>query len=149
MGDPPAAPKPCCVCDEPGCKHCTKCKSRHYCSKKCQLVDWNKGGHKAQCRQMATEFSDRLLDKLMPLKIKEVPAIFEDVLLLLLQDDLHGMLQQVPSTTRDARSAERQPARRMPSFCAGCRSTWTRGTPTRRCISATCTKLVAWASKRA
>ncbi|KAJ1463567.1 hypothetical protein M885DRAFT_504136 [Pelagophyceae sp. CCMP2097] len=49
MGDPPAAAarKPCYVCAEPGGQHCTKCKSRHYCSK-------------AAC-QMAAEFQDRLL----------------------------------------------------------------------------------------
>jgi hypothetical protein len=81
MAEPPvAAPKPCCVCDEPGGKHCTKCKSRHYCSKACQLVDWKRGHNKA-CEQLTTELSDRLLDTLMPekLKIKEAPAIVEDV----------------------------------------------------------------------
>ncbi|KAJ1461210.1 hypothetical protein M885DRAFT_432764 [Pelagophyceae sp. CCMP2097] len=63
MDAPPAAaaPKPCCVCDAPNGKHCTKCKSRHYCGKKCQLVDWNKGGHKVQCKQLAAAFQDRLL----------------------------------------------------------------------------------------
>ncbi|KAJ1454337.1 hypothetical protein M885DRAFT_566316 [Pelagophyceae sp. CCMP2097] len=74
MVDAPAAagPKLCCVCDEPGGKHCTKCKSRHYCSKKCQL---------AQCKQLAGEFSDRLPDELMPQKKpKEEPPIVEDVL---------------------------------------------------------------------
>ncbi|KAJ1457354.1 hypothetical protein M885DRAFT_615476 [Pelagophyceae sp. CCMP2097] len=77
-----AARKPCCVCDEPGGKHCNNCKSRHYCSKACQLVDWNEGGHKAQCKKLATEFSNRLLDELMPAKkVKEEPAIVEDVLL--------------------------------------------------------------------
>ncbi|KAJ1461205.1 hypothetical protein M885DRAFT_611934 [Pelagophyceae sp. CCMP2097] len=84
MADAPAAAgrKPCCVCDEPGGKHCTKCKSRHYCSKACQLIDWNEGGHKAQCKQMAAGFQDRLLDELMPAKkVKEAPAIVEDVLL--------------------------------------------------------------------
>jgi len=72
---------PCCVCDAPGVKHCTKCKSRHYCSKACQLVDWKEGGHKEQCKQLAAKFQDRLLDELMPakLKIKEAPAIVEDV----------------------------------------------------------------------
>jgi len=83
MDEPPtkAAPKPCCVCDEPGGKHCTKCKSRHYCSKACQLVDWYERGHKAACKQLAAEFQDRLLDSLMPdkLKIKEAPAVVEDV----------------------------------------------------------------------
>ncbi len=76
-------PKPCCVCDAQNGKHCAKCKSRHYCSKKCQLVDWRERGHKAQCRQMAADFQDRLLDELMPakLKIKEEPAIVGDVLL--------------------------------------------------------------------
>eukprot|EP00628_Pelagophyceae_sp_CCMP2097_P016674 CAMPEP_0206831738 /NCGR_PEP_ID=MMETSP0975-20121206/17540_1 /ASSEMBLY_ACC=CAM_ASM_000399 /TAXON_ID=483370 /ORGANISM="non described non described, Strain CCMP2097" /LENGTH=377 /DNA_ID=CAMNT_0054374125 /DNA_START=75 /DNA_END=1204 /DNA_ORIENTATION=+ len=83
MDDPPAAAakKPCCVYDEPGGKHCTKCKSRHYCSKKCQLVNWKEGGRKAQCKQLAAEFQDRMLDVFMPekLKINEEPAIVDDV----------------------------------------------------------------------
>jgi hypothetical protein len=75
-----AAPKPCCVCAAPNGKHCAKCKSRHYCSKACQLVDWKEGGHKEQCRQLAAEFQDRLLDELMPKKkVKEEPAIVEDI----------------------------------------------------------------------
>jgi hypothetical protein len=82
MGDAPAAaaPPPCCVCGAPNGKKCTKCKSRHYCSKACQLVDW-KRGHSKACRQLAADFQDRLLDTLMPakLKIKEEPAIVEDV----------------------------------------------------------------------
>ncbi|KAJ1463550.1 hypothetical protein M885DRAFT_609817 [Pelagophyceae sp. CCMP2097] len=70
MDDAPEATskKPCCVCDGPGGQHCTKCKSRHYCGKKCQLVDWNEGGHKTLCRQMTAEFQDRLLDELTPEK---------------------------------------------------------------------------------
>ncbi|KAJ1461414.1 hypothetical protein M885DRAFT_269388 [Pelagophyceae sp. CCMP2097] len=50
MDAPPAAAvlKPCCVCAEPGGKHCTKCKSRHYCGKACQLV---RARAKAQCKQ--------------------------------------------------------------------------------------------------
>jgi TPR repeat protein len=83
MGDAPAAagPKPCCVCDASGGKHCTKCKSRHYCSRACQLVDWNERGHKAQCKRLAAQFQDRLLDEIMPakLKIKEAPPIVDDV----------------------------------------------------------------------
>jgi len=76
----PTARKPCCVCDAPGGQHCTKCKSRHYCSKACQLVDWKEGGHKEQCKQLAAKFQDRLLDELMPAKkVKEEPAIVEDV----------------------------------------------------------------------
>ncbi len=79
--DPPAAAarKPCCVCNEQGGWHCTKCKSRHYCGKACQLVDWYERGHKAQCRQLAAEFQDRLLDELMPLKINEEPVTVEDI----------------------------------------------------------------------
>jgi hypothetical protein len=78
---PAAAPKPCCVCAAPGGKHCTKCKSRHYCSKACQLVDWHERGHKAQCRQLAAEFQGRLLDALVPEeKPKEAPAVVADVL---------------------------------------------------------------------
>ncbi|KAJ1450542.1 hypothetical protein M885DRAFT_621604 [Pelagophyceae sp. CCMP2097] len=80
MKDPAAAaPKPCCVCDAHGGKHCTKCKSRHYCSKKCQLVDWNEGGHKEQCRQLTAKFQDRPLDELMPAKVKEETPIVDDV----------------------------------------------------------------------
>jgi len=84
MEGPPAARKPCCVCDGPGGQHCTKCKSRHYCSKACQLFDWRERGHKEKCKQMAPEFQDRLLDELMPakMKIKEEPAIVDDVLLV-------------------------------------------------------------------
>jgi hypothetical protein len=76
-----AARKPCCVCDAPGGQHCTKCKSRHYCGKKCQLVDWYERGHKAQCKQLAADYQDRMLDALMPekLEINEEPAIVEDV----------------------------------------------------------------------
>jgi len=77
---PAAAPKPCCICAEPGGKYCTKCKSRNYCGKKCQLADWNEGGHKAQCKQIASGFQDRLLDELMPAKkVKEEPAIVEEI----------------------------------------------------------------------
>ncbi|KAJ1456087.1 hypothetical protein M885DRAFT_616617 [Pelagophyceae sp. CCMP2097] len=60
MDAPPAAPKPCCVCAAPGGKHCTLCKSRHYCSKACQVIDWKERGHKEQCKQMAADFQDRL-----------------------------------------------------------------------------------------
>ncbi|KAJ1451964.1 hypothetical protein M885DRAFT_569334 [Pelagophyceae sp. CCMP2097] len=40
MDDPPAASsrEPCCVCDAPDGKHCTKCKSHHYCGKACQIL---------------------------------------------------------------------------------------------------------------
>jgi hypothetical protein len=83
MAAPPAAaqPKPCCVCGDEGGKHCTLCKSRHYCGKKCQVVDWKERGHKEACKRMAKEFSDRLLDELMPakLKIKEEPPIVDNV----------------------------------------------------------------------
>ncbi|KAJ1445334.1 hypothetical protein M885DRAFT_402844, partial [Pelagophyceae sp. CCMP2097] len=77
---PPATRKPCCVCAAPDGKHCIKCKSRHYCSKACQVVDWKRGHNKA-CKQLAAEFQDHLLDTLMPekLKIKEEPPIVEDV----------------------------------------------------------------------
>ncbi|KAJ1455549.1 hypothetical protein M885DRAFT_565118, partial [Pelagophyceae sp. CCMP2097] len=99
MGDPSAAaiPKPCCVCAAPDGKHCVKCKSRHYCSKACQLVDWKKGGHKEQCKQLAAKFQDRLLDELMPAKkVKEEPAIVTDVLLA---DGSKARLSAVPATT--------------------------------------------------
>ncbi len=83
MADAPpaaAAPKTCCVCDQPGGKPCAGCHSMHYCGKPCQLVDW-KRGHKKKCKHLAAEFQDRLLDELMPekLTVKEEPAIVEDV----------------------------------------------------------------------
>jgi hypothetical protein len=76
-----AGARACCVCAAPNGKHCAKCKSRHYCSKACQVADWKEGGHKEQCKQLAAAFQDRLLDELMPakLKIKEEPAIVADV----------------------------------------------------------------------
>jgi hypothetical protein len=39
MADAPAAAaqKPCCVCAKECGKHCTLCKSRHYCSKACYV----------------------------------------------------------------------------------------------------------------
>jgi hypothetical protein len=80
MADPQtAAPPPCCVCAAQNGKHCAQCKSRHYCSKECQLFDWKRGHNKA-CKQLTKEFQDRLLDELMPAKkVKEEPAIVEDV----------------------------------------------------------------------
>jgi hypothetical protein len=82
MAAPPAAAqKPCCVCAAQNGKHCAKCKSRHYCSKKCQVFDWERG-HNKECKQLTKEFQDRLLDELMPVKKpKEAPAVVEDVLL--------------------------------------------------------------------
>ncbi|KAJ1454354.1 hypothetical protein M885DRAFT_566339 [Pelagophyceae sp. CCMP2097] len=60
----PAARKP---CDAPSDLHCAKCKSCHYCGKACQL---------AQCKWLAADFQDQLLDELMPVKKpKEEPAI--------------------------------------------------------------------------
>ncbi|KAJ1461258.1 hypothetical protein M885DRAFT_267022 [Pelagophyceae sp. CCMP2097] len=84
--DPPpaaAGPMPCCICDEPGGKRCTTCKSRCYCSKACQLVDWKERGHKAQCKQLTPEFQDRLrglielMSNLMKLNIEEEPAVVD------------------------------------------------------------------------
>jgi len=64
MDAAPAAPtaKPCCVCAVLGGKHCAKCKSRHYCSKECQLVDWYDRGHKAQCKDLAADLWAGALD---------------------------------------------------------------------------------------
>jgi len=74
--DAVAAAKPCCVCDEPGGKHCTKCKSRFYCSKKCQVIDWKEGGHKARCGQLVA-LQDGVVPKneaTQARKIKEAPS---------------------------------------------------------------------------
>jgi len=82
MDEPPpaATSKPCCVCDAPNGKRCTKFKSRHYCGKACQLVDWRERGHKAQCKELAVDFQDRMLDAIVPEnKPKEAPPIVEAV----------------------------------------------------------------------
>jgi hypothetical protein len=64
---PTGVRKPCTICNEQG-KHCTVCKSGHYCSKACQLVYWYERGHKEACKQLAADFQDRLLDALFPEK---------------------------------------------------------------------------------
>ncbi|KAJ1442438.1 Zinc finger, MYND-type [Sesbania bispinosa] len=38
----------CAVCGNPCSKKCSRCKAIKYCSKACQLLDWN-SGHKFQC----------------------------------------------------------------------------------------------------
>jgi hypothetical protein len=72
----PAAAATCCVCAEAGGKHCAECKSRHYCSKKCQRFDWNQGGHKAQCKRLTAE--NRCL-ALLPEKTPTEEAVDEEV----------------------------------------------------------------------
>jgi hypothetical protein len=73
-----AVKMPCCVCHAQNGKHCTICKSRHYCSKACQVVDWKRGHNKA-CKGLATAFQERLLNELMPAKKpNEAPAVVED-----------------------------------------------------------------------
>ncbi|KAJ1450505.1 hypothetical protein M885DRAFT_571208 [Pelagophyceae sp. CCMP2097] len=52
MTGPAATTAPCCVCAAPGGNKCTSCRARHYCSKKCQLVDW-KRGHSKACPDLA------------------------------------------------------------------------------------------------
>ncbi|KAJ1458081.1 hypothetical protein M885DRAFT_562195 [Pelagophyceae sp. CCMP2097] len=64
MDAPATEAKPCCVCAAQNGKHCAKCKSRHYCSKACQVA----------CRQLAADFQDTLMPK-----IKKEPAIVEGV----------------------------------------------------------------------
>ncbi|KAJ1455828.1 hypothetical protein M885DRAFT_564853 [Pelagophyceae sp. CCMP2097] len=83
-----SVPKPCCVCAAPDGRHCTKCKSRHYCSKACQLE---------QCKQLAADFQDRMLDELMSAKlnVKEEPAVVADVL----ADGSEKRLSAVPAAT--------------------------------------------------
>jgi len=82
MEDPPITRKPCCVCGEAGGKHCTLCKARHYCSRKCQLVDWKKRGHKEECKQLAIEFAILHIapDKVEAGKV-EAPETFSPVAL--------------------------------------------------------------------
>ena len=39
-------------CDEYQLRICKRCKNAHYCSKKCQKFDWNRGHHKYQCNHV-------------------------------------------------------------------------------------------------
>jgi TPR repeat protein len=116
MEDPPPTHQPCCVCKKPGGKHCTQCKSRHYCSKKCQLVDWKERGHKAQCRQMTVEFQDRLLDEAK--KPKEEPAIVADVSPA--DDFKTARLSAVPTAKADEAGAIKGDASDWRGTCAIC-----------------------------
>jgi len=42
----------CVVCGCPGTKNCSGCRSRNFCSKEHQKVDWTLGGHKGVCNKM-------------------------------------------------------------------------------------------------
>ncbi|XP_028162472.1 programmed cell death protein 2 isoform X1 [Ostrinia furnacalis] len=46
-------PKLCDVCGAKGPSHCSKCKKSYYCSRKHQVLDWQKG-HKGTCQQQET-----------------------------------------------------------------------------------------------
>jgi len=73
MNAPPRG-RECYVCAAPGGKYCNSCKTRNYCSKACQRVDW-RSGHSEMCKQLTADFRDKLLDELMPRKVKEVAAV--------------------------------------------------------------------------
>jgi len=111
MEDPARCPKPCCVCYEPGGKHCTECKSQHYCSKACQRVDWYERGHKAQCKQLAAYFQDRLLDELMPakLKIKEEDRLLDSLTpeKLIINEEAPATIGAVEGAPADGSTAPR------------------------------------------
>lgn len=46
-------PELCAVCSAPAASFCAKCRSRCYCSRACQAVDW-RGGHKAICNALTS-----------------------------------------------------------------------------------------------
>lgn len=48
-------PKLCDVCGIKGPSHCSKCKKVFYCSRKHQILDWQKG-HKEQCPSLQKVF---------------------------------------------------------------------------------------------
>lgn len=47
-------PKLCNVCGIRGPSHCSKCKKSYYCSRKHQILDWQKG-HKENCVQLQVQ----------------------------------------------------------------------------------------------
>ncbi|KPI97892.1 Programmed cell death protein 2 [Papilio xuthus] len=47
-------PKLCNVCGVRGPSHCSKCKKSYYCSRKHQILDWQKG-HKENCIKLQTD----------------------------------------------------------------------------------------------
>ena len=56
------APSPCDVCSavaDPALK-CGGCRSRVYCSKKCQKGDWKSGGHKVLCDSLSADKMNRV-----------------------------------------------------------------------------------------
>lgn len=44
-------PKLCDVCGTRAPSHCAKCKKTYYCSRKHQVLDWQKG-HKEMCSEL-------------------------------------------------------------------------------------------------
>uniref|UniRef100_A0A131YHP9 Pre-rRNA-processing protein TSR4 n=1 Tax=Rhipicephalus appendiculatus TaxID=34631 RepID=A0A131YHP9_RHIAP len=57
--------KICAVCGALGDKTCSKCHSRHYCSKSHQILDW-RDGHKARCNSQCTDGCERTSAPLFP-----------------------------------------------------------------------------------
>ena len=50
----------CLVCGLPSDKKCSKCLKVSYCSKEHQIIDWKKGGHKANCGKEVAIISDEM-----------------------------------------------------------------------------------------
>jgi hypothetical protein len=74
--------KKCQVCDKPKSTACQRCKCRYYCSKECQVQDWQEF-HKQECKVLA--------------KLRTVPQIpqgyandFEDVAMGVVSTKKHG-----------------------------------------------------------
>ena len=55
--------KCCSFCEKIGpLKKCKRCRIACYCDKKCQKHDWNKGGHRLDCRQRRLVIKNNKLD---------------------------------------------------------------------------------------
>ena len=53
MSDPKSGGVPCAKCGKPGSTTvCSRCKKVAYCSKKCQVEHWKRGGHKRTCKPL-------------------------------------------------------------------------------------------------
>lgn len=84
--------KTCAVCGNFGSKHCSKCKTRQYCCREHQLIDW-KAGHKINCGAQKNESSD-------------VKCLFNELELLMEEEQILKMVKEAPEEAEARRLKE-------------------------------------------